>query len=48
MPHFDKRLSEDNTLSCATCHMPEHGYAEPRPVSLGIHEQSNLKCQLSH
>ncbi|MGI6454350.1 MAG: cytochrome-c peroxidase [bacterium] len=43
MLYFDKRLSEDNTLSCATCHMPEHGYAEPRPVSLGIHEQSGTR-----
>lgn len=39
MLYFDKRLSKDKTLSCATCHIPEHGYAEPREVSLGIKNQ---------
>lgn len=36
---FDKRFSKDQTLSCATCHIPEHGYAEPEPVSKGIKNQ---------
>lgn len=36
---FDKRLSKDKTLSCVTCHIPEHGYAEPLPVSKGIKDQ---------
>ncbi|MBN2328934.1 MAG: c-type cytochrome [Candidatus Omnitrophica bacterium] len=39
MLYFDKRLSKDKTLSCATCHIPEHGYAEPRETSLGIKSQ---------
>ena len=34
--YFDKRFSKDNTVSCATCHKPEHGYAEPTSVSTGI------------
>ncbi len=33
---FDKRLSPDNTISCATCHKPEHAFSEPTPVSTGI------------
>lgn len=33
---FDTRLSRDGTLSCASCHSPEHGGAEPRPTSLGV------------
>ena len=33
---FDKRLSADNTIACATCHQPEHGFSEPTPVSTGI------------
>lgn len=33
---FDKRLSRDRTLSCASCHDPCHGFAEPRPKSVGI------------
>ncbi len=39
MLYFDKRLSKDGTLSCATCHIPEHGYAEPHEVSTGIKNQ---------
>ncbi len=33
---FDKRLSRDRTLSCASCHDPTHGFAEPRKTSVGI------------
>jgi cytochrome c peroxidase len=33
---FDKRLSVDNTISCATCHDPTAGYADPHPVSVGV------------
>jgi cytochrome c peroxidase len=33
---FDKRLSKDRTLSCASCHDPEHGFAEPRRTSIGV------------
>lgn len=39
MLYFDKRLSKNQTLSCATCHIPENGYAEPKPVSEGIQGQ---------
>ncbi|MDI3288918.1 cytochrome c peroxidase [Polyangium sp. 15x6] len=33
---FDKRLSKNNARSCATCHVPEKGFADglPRPPSL--------------
>ncbi len=34
--YFDKRLSKDQTISCATCHHPFHGYAEPKTVSAGV------------
>jgi cytochrome c peroxidase len=34
--YFDRRLSSDDTVSCATCHDPRHGFAEPRPVSIGV------------
>ncbi len=33
---FDKRLSDDNTISCATCHRPQNAFSEPTPVSTGI------------
>lgn len=36
----DRRLSGDETLSCATCHMLTHGGAEPRRTSTGIRGQT--------
>jgi cytochrome c peroxidase len=33
---FDKRLSSDNSISCATCHDPNYGFADPHPVSIGV------------
>ena len=34
--YFDKRLSADGTVSCATCHDPKYGYTDGAPVSTGI------------
>ncbi len=36
---YDKRLSGDNTISCASCHRPEHAFSEPTPVSSGVKNQ---------
>jgi cytochrome c peroxidase len=33
---FDRGLSKDGTVACATCHRPEHAFADPRPVSRGV------------
>ncbi|MBM3793849.1 MAG: cytochrome-c peroxidase [Acidobacteria bacterium] len=33
---FDKVLSRDNTVSCASCHDPRHAFADPKPVSGGV------------
>jgi cytochrome c peroxidase len=33
---YDKRLSADGTIACASCHRPEHAFSEPTPVSTGI------------
>ena len=33
---FDPILSADQTVSCATCHQPDHGFASPEAVSVGI------------
>jgi cytochrome c peroxidase len=30
---FDRRLSGDGTMSCATCHIPEEGFADGQPLS---------------
>lgn len=37
--YHDTILSGDGTVSCATCHMLEHGGAEPRKTSTGIRGQ---------
>lgn len=34
--YFDPRFSKDKTISCATCHNPFHGFADPKPVSEGV------------
>lgn len=36
---FDKRLSSDGTVSCASCHSPEHAFTDGSPVSTGIGKQ---------
>ena len=33
---FDKRLSADNSLSCASCHQPEFAFSQTTAVSTGI------------
>jgi cytochrome c peroxidase len=40
---YDKRLSGDNTVSCATCHRPEHAFSEPTPVSAGVRGQKGAR-----
>ena len=34
--YFDPRLSIDDSISCATCHAPETGWANHNPVDVGI------------
>ena len=36
---YDKRLSADGTIACASCHHPENAFSEPTPVSTGIGDQ---------
>lgn len=33
---FDKRLSADGTVSCASCHIPEKGFTDGRALAVGI------------
>jgi|694.fasta_scaffold57634_1 cytochrome c peroxidase len=34
--YFDKRLSTDGTVSCATCHLPQDAFADHLPIAIGI------------
>ena len=36
---FDKRLSKNNTIACASCHIPSLAFTDGQPVSAGIHRQ---------
>ena len=36
---FDKRLSANNTIACASCHIPALAFTDGQPVSTGIHNQ---------
>ena len=33
---YDQRLSANQTISCASCHQPEHGFSDPRQFSVGF------------
>lgn len=37
MLFFDPMLSEDNTVSCASCHKPEFAFADTSAFSTGVH-----------
>ena len=36
---FDKRMSKDNTIACANCHIAKKGFGDGMPVSTGIKGQ---------
>jgi cytochrome c peroxidase len=38
--YFDPRLSASGDISCATCHDPDKGFSDARPVSIGIGGQA--------
>jgi cytochrome c peroxidase len=33
---WEKKLSKDNTISCGSCHLPEHGFSDPNQFSIGV------------
>jgi cytochrome c peroxidase len=34
--YYDPVLSKDGTISCANCHQPDFGFADPRQFSIGV------------
>lgn len=40
---FDPRLSRDRTMSCATCHSPEHRWSDGRKIPLGAEDIDNAR-----
>jgi cytochrome c peroxidase len=43
MLFFDRRLSGDGTMSCATCHMPEQGFSDGQEISLSYPTTRNWR-----
>ena len=41
--YFDTALSIDNTVSCATCHMPPMGFTDGQRVSTGVRGQHGTR-----
>ncbi|HYA25922.1 MAG TPA: cytochrome-c peroxidase, partial [Terriglobales bacterium] len=41
--YYDPILSSDNSVSCATCHSPQFGFADPRPVSEGVGKKTGTR-----
>ncbi|MBN9292759.1 MAG: cytochrome-c peroxidase [Flavobacteriia bacterium] len=33
---YDPRLSKDNSISCASCHRPDHAFSDPNVISAGV------------
>jgi cytochrome c peroxidase len=40
---FDARLSDDGTVSCATCHDPARAFTDGRPASIGIYGRTGQR-----
>jgi len=40
---FDKRLSRDGSVACATCHDPKRSFTDGRPVAIGIEKRAGTR-----
>jgi cytochrome c peroxidase len=34
--YYETKLSKDNTIACATCHHPDHGFGDGKQFSSGM------------
>ncbi len=44
---FEKRLSADETIACATCHQPERAFTDGKPVAEGIRGRRGSRNSMS-
>lgn len=44
---YDTRLSANESMSCATCHLQERAFTEPRAVSVGVTGEAGLRNAMS-
>lgn len=40
---FDRRLSRDRSVACASCHNPERAYSDGHPVAIGVFGRKGLR-----
>ncbi|MDO4880142.1 MAG: cytochrome-c peroxidase [Capnocytophaga sp.] len=40
---YETRLSGNNTISCATCHIQQYAYADTNPQAIGIYNRKGLR-----
>ena len=45
---WDKKLSGDNTISCANCHSPQHAFSDPNTFSTGIYCLASFHSCFKH
>lgn len=44
---YDKRLSRDNSQSCGSCHLQQHGFSDPNRFSKGINGQEGHRQSMT-
>ncbi|WNJ20130.1 cytochrome c peroxidase [Pontibacter sp. G13] len=44
---FDKRLSADSTIACASCHLQENAFSDPNAVSVGVEGRTGERNAMS-
>jgi cytochrome c peroxidase len=44
---YDVRLSKDNSMSCASCHLPEMGFADGTAFSTGVDGEQTRRSSMS-
>lgn len=40
---YDARLSADDTIACVSCHLQERGFADGRPLPVGVHATPGVR-----
>ncbi|SON52318.1 cytochrome-c peroxidase [Vibrio tapetis] len=40
---YDKRLSANGSIACASCHLPQNGFSDPRTLSVGFNGGSTRR-----
>jgi len=44
---YDTQLSANHSISCASCHVQQHAFSDPRPVSIGFQGQKTDRNAMS-